>query len=766
MKRRALLTPSGILSLFLVLASCNGNPTTSNSSDGSSTSSSGDSSSIIDDEEMKKLVLNVTIPEALNDGEFITIGSSLNDWQPSNRDYTATKVDDLHYSLSLEIATSELPLTIEYKWTKQLESFTTEDQWKGVEKAADGISEIENRVITISEDDPETITFNDTVLTFADPYAETVHTVVGNLDIIEDFAMPEFSDGRTRTIRVWTPSNYDPNDSAKRYPVIYMQDGQNLFDSVTSFAGEWGIDETMEEYLAAQKETAIVVGIDNSAHRMDEYTPNWSDTPNAEGDLYLQFIVETLKPYIDEHYNTLSDRSNTMIVGSSMGGLISFYGGLKYQDVFGKVGAFSSSFQINTQEARLEFLTSIDYKNAPRMFMSVGQNEPLLPYLDLVASELAEAGFPISNLYTFLDEDGGHNETSWRHTFPTAFEWLISEEEGNYDPEAATVNITVNLTEEAASYLESLEVAGELYLYNGQLATSPKLTKINNTTYQTSVSARLNSSLSYYVLFYQEGVIELFALDEEGNELKVDYNVTNETGELTIDVASFPIVEKLDYTINVPSNLQDYFDYFNSETAEFLLYTSSLANSIRPQKVDETTYKVVAFYEPNSTIQFQFLYFDRASGIEAYEIAEDGSLHDVVHEIQLGDSGVTTLSYDFHGFQLPVDVTVEVTLQDDFEIPSDKEFLLGLYDTGAVWGGSYRDSPMELKEGRTYAITRQAYSGTIAFIVGYCTGPLGGGYDNQVFENTMVERECKIPFSEFDSEDIPSFLIEYTTQEF
>ena len=113
-------------------------------------------------------------------------------------------------------------------------------------------------------------------------------TVVGNLKIINNFYVPELN--RYRTIRVWTPSSYD---KSIKYTVIYMHDGQNLFDDYTSFAGEWGVDETIEDLIHNNITNGfIVVGIDNSKHRMNEYAPNWGDVKGAEGELYAKFIVK------------------------------------------------------------------------------------------------------------------------------------------------------------------------------------------------------------------------------------------------------------------------------------------------------------------------------------------------------------------------------------------------------------------------------------------------------------------------------------------
>ena len=209
-----------------------------------------------------------------------------------------------------------------------------------------------------------------------------------------------------------------------------MQDGQNVFDSKTSFAGEWEIDETISNLIAQGLfDGAIVVGIDNNgANRIHEYTPNWSDTPEAGGGLYLQFIVETLKPYIDANYLTKPERESTMIAGSSMGGLISFYAGLEYPEVFGLVGAFSTSFQINTLEARQAFINSIDTNlQLPRMIIDAGSEESLNTYVSIVVEELNDTGYPMENIFYEVVSGHAHNEPSWKARFSDALLWLFSQ---------------------------------------------------------------------------------------------------------------------------------------------------------------------------------------------------------------------------------------------------------------------------------------------------------------------------------------------------
>ncbi|MEJ7769629.1 MAG: alpha/beta hydrolase-fold protein, partial [Chitinophagaceae bacterium] len=168
------------------------------------------------------------------------------------------------------------------------------------------------------------------------------HTASGNVQIIDTaFYIPTLN--RTRRIWLYLPEEY--KNSKKKYPVLYMHDGQNLFDESTSFSGEWKVDETMDELANA----CMVVGIDNGeSKRMNEYNPN--DTHQfgkGEGRQYLEFIVKTLKPYIDKKYRTLRSAKNTMMAGSSMGGLITFYAGLYYPKVFGKLGVLSPAFWVS-----------------------------------------------------------------------------------------------------------------------------------------------------------------------------------------------------------------------------------------------------------------------------------------------------------------------------------------------------------------------------------------------------------------------------------
>ena len=183
---------------------------------------------------------------------------------------------------------------------------------------------------------------------FTNPLPEKVHTASFNVKVMDTaFFMPQLN--RTRRIWIYLPPSY--RATKIYYPVLYMHDGQNLFDNATSYSGEWGIDEYLDSIFTLGKKEVIVVGIDNGlSKRMNEYNPySFRQYGKGEGDEYVDFLVKNLKPFIDKHYRTLPGKKDTYIAGSSMGGLISLYAVLKYPAVFGGAGIFSSRLSDSTR---------------------------------------------------------------------------------------------------------------------------------------------------------------------------------------------------------------------------------------------------------------------------------------------------------------------------------------------------------------------------------------------------------------------------------
>ncbi len=225
----------------------------------------------------------------------------------------------------------------------------------------------------------------------------------------------------SRRIWIYLPDDYAYSE--KRYPVLYMQDGQNLFDVSTSFSGEWNIDE----YLDTVDDPCIVIGIDNAGDtRINEYNP---DDPagygRMNGKTYLEVLVKLLKPYVDDHFRTMPDQSNTFIAGSSMGGLISFYAGLLHPDVFGGIGVLSPSFWLIPDLAGdIRGRVSSLHKHQ-RYFFYGGMKEGLnlIDGIQDAAKLMEECGG--SEVKLVIEEKGKHSESSWRKIFPVFYQWVL-----------------------------------------------------------------------------------------------------------------------------------------------------------------------------------------------------------------------------------------------------------------------------------------------------------------------------------------------------
>lgn len=240
----------------------------------------------------------------------------------------------------------------------------------------------------------------------------------------ESFPMPQLL--RSRRIWLYLPDGYFSSD--KRYPVLYLQDGQNLFDETTAFVGDWGIDEILDSLNNAGHSGVIVVGIDNGGEkRNNEYNPYDNDKYGmGEGNSYVSFLIESLKPYIDKHLRTLPDKNNTGIGGSSMGGLISFYAWLIHPEVFGKAGVFSPSFWIAPQIAD-EIKLNEDHLSS-KLFLIAGDSEDefMVPDLENIYTILIENGMPKSNMQKAIVAGAGHCESYWHDEFEGVFLWLFS----------------------------------------------------------------------------------------------------------------------------------------------------------------------------------------------------------------------------------------------------------------------------------------------------------------------------------------------------
>ena len=247
--------------------------------------------------------------------------------------------------------------------------------------------------------------------------------IVGNIRVLPGVFSPEL--GNVRDIQVYLPPSY--RDSARHYPVVYMHDGQNLFDATTSFAGEWAVDDTLER-VGPEGVEAIVVAIPNMGDaRTDEYSPfHDARRGGGRGDAYLEFIVRTLKPLVDEHFRTRRERSHTGIMGSSLGGLISLYGFFREPAVFGFAGVMSPALWFGDR-AIFDVVGRASGWTG-KVYLDIGTAEGRVQVRNarLMGRLLRRtASRPRLNLMYVEDRGAGHHEHAWAGRFERAIRFLL-----------------------------------------------------------------------------------------------------------------------------------------------------------------------------------------------------------------------------------------------------------------------------------------------------------------------------------------------------
>jgi predicted alpha/beta superfamily hydrolase len=247
--------------------------------------------------------------------------------------------------------------------------------------------------------------------------------IVGNIRVLAGVHSPQL--GNTRDVQVYLPPSYA--GSGRHYPVLYMHDGQNLFDATTSFAGEWHVDETLER-LGPSGIEAIVVAVPNMGEqRMTEYAPFPDGRGRGGGgDAYLDFLVHTLKPGIDSRFRTRHERTHTGIMGSSLGGLISLYAFFRHPGVFGFAGVMSPALWW-ANRAIFDYVARYP-RWGGRLYLDIGTAEGRSQVRNsrLMVRQLRRtAEHPRRNLLYVEDKGAGHHEAAWSARFERAVRFLL-----------------------------------------------------------------------------------------------------------------------------------------------------------------------------------------------------------------------------------------------------------------------------------------------------------------------------------------------------
>lgn len=289
--------------------------------------------------------------------------------------------------------------------------------------------------------------------------AQTPNPSFGKIDQINHFKSAFINE---RNISIWLPENYDQGDS--KFSVLYMHDGQMLFDStITWNKQEWQVDETITALIRSKKiKNTIVVGIWNGVkERHNEYTPqkpfeslplsyrdsimNNGKRNNGTGiysgkinsDEYLKFIVEELKPFIDKNYRTKKDLNNTFIAGSSMGGLISLYAICEYPQIFGGAACLSTHWPVIFNNENNLFPDAINkylQSHLPnpkhhKIYFDFGDqtlDTMYKPYQKIIDETMKQKGFTSLNWETLEFNGDDHSERSWARRYHIPMNFLLS----------------------------------------------------------------------------------------------------------------------------------------------------------------------------------------------------------------------------------------------------------------------------------------------------------------------------------------------------
>ena len=353
----------------------------------------------------------VAIPDNTPEDASIYAAGTFNGWDPEDADYILMDNMDGTHEISLDIPAGE----VKFKFTR--------GGWPTVEGNENG-GFLPDRVINysggIQTEELEILSWED----LGGPGTGN-STAADNVHIVDEtFFMPQLN--RERRVWIYLPPDYEASD--KYYPVLYMHDGQNVFDAFTSFSGEWEVDESLNQLFENGDEGIIVVAIDNGgANRFNEYSPWVHPTyGGGQGDEYMAFIVETLKPYIDDNYRTRTKREHTGLMGYSRGGVIYMYGLIEYQDVFSKAGVFSPAFWV--APGAYTHVSTTGKEADVRVYFLAGEQESasMVPDMQQMYNTMLDAGFEESELFFLTHADGQHSEWYWAREFPDAYEWLFA----------------------------------------------------------------------------------------------------------------------------------------------------------------------------------------------------------------------------------------------------------------------------------------------------------------------------------------------------
>jgi predicted alpha/beta superfamily hydrolase len=353
--------------------------------------------------------LNILLTTDEDDARPVYISGNFNNWHTQDLNFEMEKIGNglYHFKFASDFV---YPEELLYKFTK--------GDWSEVE-----IDKYGNRTENRSCKDHRGVRkehvdkWRKNWLPFKPNFLPKVHL------ISEEFEIPQLN----KTRRIWALLPFDYEESNETYPVLYLQDAQNLFNEKAKY-GNWEIDKklaVMSEYKIGK---IIVVAIEHAEQdRIKEYNVGKTLLGVGQGKKYIRFITDTLKPFVDKNFRTKTEREHTGIGGSSMGGLVSIFSGLMYPEVYGKLMIFSPSLWVipKMDFANIDFSEPGDTK----IYLYAGGDESatMIELVKLFKKNMIQNEFVTSKMKINLSINmlGKHNETYWSDEFPKAIEWLF-----------------------------------------------------------------------------------------------------------------------------------------------------------------------------------------------------------------------------------------------------------------------------------------------------------------------------------------------------
>lgn len=358
--------------------------------------------------EETKTVLHIILKTDEDDARPVYISGNFNNWRTQDKDFMMEQIGINSYQY-------EFPK--HFKYPEELLYKFTKGDWSEVEIDANG-----NRTENRSTKKHSGIQ-NEYVARWRRNWLPFKQSFLPQVLLISDeFEIPQLN----KTRKIWALLPHDYDSSNERYPVMYLQDAQNLFNENSKF-GNWEIDKKLAVMAEYKIGKIIIIAIEHAEEdRIKEYNVGKTVLGKGQGKKYIRFVTETLKPFVDSNFRTKTERKFTGIGGSSMGGLVSLFSGLRYPQVYGKLMIFSPSLWV---VPKLTIDSENENSEDTKIYLYAGgdESEMMIEQVhnfkkNMIASEFVKDKMKIN---LSINMKGKHNETYWSDEFPKAIEWLF-----------------------------------------------------------------------------------------------------------------------------------------------------------------------------------------------------------------------------------------------------------------------------------------------------------------------------------------------------